>query len=39
MAAFVEDGGEVGFEEGLPWLPSHVLDEAFSDTHHHLQVL
>ncbi|KAJ0112062.1 hypothetical protein Patl1_03400 [Pistacia atlantica] len=48
MAGFVEDGelgyeegfvedGEVGFEEGLSWLPSHVLDEAFSDTHHHLQ--
>ncbi|KAJ0054628.1 hypothetical protein Pint_03341 [Pistacia integerrima] len=36
MAGFVEDG-ELGFEEGLSWLPSHVLDEAFSDTHHHLQ--
>lgn len=23
---------EVGFEEGMSWLPSQVLDEAFSDT-------
>lgn len=36
MAGFVEDG-EVGFEEGLSWLPSRVLDEASSDSHH-LQV-
>ncbi|XP_061341328.1 uncharacterized protein LOC133287686 [Gastrolobium bilobum] len=27
MAAFHDDG-EVGFEEGMLWLPSHVLDEA-----------
>lgn len=29
--AGVEDG-EVGFEEGISWLPSHVLDEAIWDT-------
>ncbi|XP_027353183.1 uncharacterized protein LOC113863707 [Abrus precatorius] len=29
MAAVHDDDGEVGFEEGMPWLPSHVLDEAF----------
>jgi len=27
MAA-MHDDGEVGFEEGMLWLPSHVLDEA-----------
>ncbi|KAJ1405150.1 hypothetical protein SESBI_26092 [Sesbania bispinosa] len=26
--ATVHDDGEVGFEEGMLWLPSHVLDEA-----------
>ncbi|XP_027368013.1 uncharacterized protein LOC113873865 [Abrus precatorius] len=26
--ASVHDDGEVGFEEGMLWLPSHVLDEA-----------
>lgn len=31
MAAVVEDI-EVGFEEAMSWLPSHVLDEAVWDT-------
>lgn len=25
------EDGELGFEEGMSWLPSQVLDEAFSD--------
>ncbi|GAY40702.1 hypothetical protein CUMW_054020 [Citrus unshiu] len=29
--ALAEDG-ELGFEEGMSWLPSQVLDEAFPDT-------
>lgn len=28
MASVNYDEGEVGFEEGMLWLPSHVLDEA-----------
>jgi len=38
--ATMHDDGEVGFEEGMLWLPSHVLDEAcgtkviFSVLHH-----
>ncbi|KDP21468.1 hypothetical protein JCGZ_21939 [Jatropha curcas] len=32
--AFNEDG-EVGFEEGMPWLPSHVLDEEIWESKEH----
>ncbi|CAJ1969261.1 unnamed protein product [Sphenostylis stenocarpa] len=32
MAAMHDDGGEVSFEEGMLWLPSHVLDEACGTT-------
>jgi len=28
MASVHDDAAEVGFEEGMLWLPSHVLDEA-----------
>ncbi|KAE8676727.1 SecY protein transport family protein [Hibiscus syriacus] len=32
MAAAGVRGNELGFEEAMPWLPSHVLDEAIWET-------